>query len=141
MRLLFLDFDGVLHPLTKIEKLHPNGWFCWLPILSELLAPWPDVLIVVHSSWREHFSDAELRQLLQDLGTRMLGSAQGHSKAVAIESVLRANVGNVKHHVVLDDDARLAATLGLNVIQCDPSEGLSSPSTQAALTRWLAATA
>lgn len=136
-RLLFLDFDGVLHPLAKVEELHPDGWFCWRPILSEMLAQWPDVQIVVHSSWRQHFSDPELRQLLQDLGTRTLGSAQGPSKAVAIESVLRANRGSFKDYVVLDDDSRLAALPGLKVIQCDSKLGLSSPATQEELARWL----
>lgn len=93
--------------------------------------------VIVHSSWRQHFSDPELRQLLQDLGARMLCSAQGPSKAVAIESVMRANLGCFKDYVVLDDDARLAAVQGLNVIQCDSKLGLSSPATQEELARWL----
>ena len=44
MRLIFLDFDGVLHPLeAEFEEL---GRFCWLPILTELLTEPP------RESWR-----------------------------------------------------------------------------------------
>lgn len=67
-RLLFLDSDGVLHPLAPINQLHPDRWCYWLNVLVELLEPWPDVEIVVHSSWRMHFSNSELQQLLGPLG-------------------------------------------------------------------------
>ncbi len=138
-RLLFLDFDGVLHPLAPVSELHPDKWFCWLPVLTELLAPWPDVEIVVHSSWRAHFTAAELRQLLGTLGPRVIGGAPSIPKPQAIEAVLKANAGLFRSHVVLDDDARLARHPGLQMILCDPQMGLSSPATQAELSRWLAA--
>lgn len=137
-RLLFIDFDGVLHPLAPTSQLHPNGWFCWLPLLSALLAPWPDVHLVVHSSWRQHFNDGELRQLLGALGRRCIGSAPPVPKAKAIEAVLRANAGRIRAHVVLDDDIRLAEHPGLNVILCDSRLGLSCPETQSKLSKWLA---
>lgn len=48
MRLIFLDFDGVLHPmnvqLTKVKR------FCWIHVLDGLLADHPDVHLVVHST-------------------------------------------------------------------------------------------
>lgn len=136
-RLLFLDFDGVLHPLAPSRALHPHGWFCWLPILEELLRPWPDVDVVVHSSWRTHFSDPELRQLLEGLSNRLIGSVPPTPKAVAIESVLKANMGYYNSYIVLDDDVRLARNTTLQVILCDPVLGLSSKKTQAALSQWL----
>lgn len=137
-RLLFLDFDGVVHPLAPAEQLHPHGWFCWLPLLAEQLRAWPDVQLVVHSSWRTRFDYSELRQLLGALGPRFIGAAPDLPKAQAIESVLRANVGRIRGHVVLDDDKRLEGIPGLNLILCDSKEGLSASKTQAALARWLA---
>jgi hypothetical protein len=140
-RLLFLDFDGVLHPLDKIEVLHPHLWFCWAPLLVELLQPWPDVDIVVHSSWRTEFNDTELRQLLGELAPRVVGSTSALPKAEGIAAILNATRPKVKAHVVLDDDASLAAHPGLNVILCDPRQGISSEAPQAELRAWLLATA
>lgn len=137
-RLLFLDFEGVVHPLAPVEELHPHKWFCWLPLLAEMLRTRPEVQLVVHSSWRNRFDYAELRQLLGSLGTRFIGVAPGLPKAQAIASVLKANTGRFRDHVVLDDDKQLSGTPGLNLILCDPSLGLSAPATQASLARWLA---
>ncbi len=50
MRLIFLDFDGVLHEARG--DLEEGQYFKWLPILTELITPHPDVRVVVHSSWR-----------------------------------------------------------------------------------------
>lgn len=140
-RLLFLDFDGVLHPLDKIEVLHPHKWFCWAPLLDEILEPWPDVQLVVHSSWRAEFDLSELRQLLGALAPRVTGCTSALPKALGIAAVLNASRPPVTAHVVLDDDARLAAHPGLNVIVCNSGQGLSSPDTQAEIKEWLAATA
>lgn len=140
-RLLFLDFDGVLHPLAKVELLHPHGWFCWLPVLVEILAPWTDVKVVVHSSWRTHFTDSELRQLLGSLAPRFVGSAPHLHKPLAIESVLKVNKSSVRAHVVLDDDARLLNHGALNLILCDPASGISAPDVQQKLVAWLNLTA
>lgn len=57
-RLLFLDFDGVSHPLALINQLRSDTWFCWPNVLVELLEPWPDVEIVMHSSWWMHSSNS-----------------------------------------------------------------------------------
>jgi hypothetical protein len=46
-RMLFLDFDGVLHPLDKVELLHPHRWFVWAPLLEDLLRPWPHTTVAV----------------------------------------------------------------------------------------------
>lgn len=63
MRVLFLDFDGVLHPVPAVPTNRVvNGKpvmraiqvlpFEWLPVLAQLLRPHPDVRLIVHSSWR-----------------------------------------------------------------------------------------
>ena len=96
-RLLFIDFDGVLHPLDDVHR--PDGWFRWLPVLADLLAPWPDVRLVVHSSWRYDHSDAELRVLLGQLSSRVVGSVPRLPREQAIENFLQANKGKVSSWV------------------------------------------
>ena len=63
---VFLDFDGVLHPVgvPAIDKefrlIENQDLFVWRPILERLLAPHPMVGIIVSSDWRRLFDDATL---------------------------------------------------------------------------------
>lgn len=59
MRICFLDFDGVLHVSSVFQNPKRGIYigtpghtlFEWQPILEELLAPHPDVKIVLSTSW------------------------------------------------------------------------------------------
>lgn len=55
---LFLDFDGVLHP----NCCPPAECFCLLPPLAETIAQF-DVNVVISSTWRRHKSFRWLRNL------------------------------------------------------------------------------
>jgi hypothetical protein len=71
--ILFLDFDGVLHPNRRTE---PD--FSRLPKLWEILRACPHVDVVLSTSWREIYSPAELLQHLtknggEDLLERIIG--------------------------------------------------------------------
>lgn len=57
---LFLDFDGVLHPEPCYEK---DRLFCCLPRLENSLIDFPFVDIVISSTWRETLTLPELRAL------------------------------------------------------------------------------
>jgi hypothetical protein len=46
--ILFLDFDGVLHP----EPAPTRHYLCRLPMLEEILMDYPKVEIVISSAWR-----------------------------------------------------------------------------------------
>jgi hypothetical protein len=63
-RVLFLDLDGVLHPIG----VEPGASlpFEWLPELAALLSTAPDVAVAVHSSWGERYSVSELTEFLGD---------------------------------------------------------------------------
>jgi len=138
MRLLFLDFDGVLHPSAQYRLVRH---FIWLPKLVWLLERHPDVRVVVHSTWRYDHSDQELRTLLGPLGSRFVGSAPRGPRAQAIESVLQANKGVVKHHFVLDDQAEDFAASNLTVLVLDGRIGISDPAAQLTFVEWLLSTA
>ena len=137
MRLVFLDFDGVLHPLDA--QLPEGRRFCWLPVLESLLAGHPDVHIVVHSSWRYEYNDSELHTLLGPLGQRFAGSVPRGPREQAIELVLQAN-RRVRHHLVLDDDQREFTGTAVNLLLVNSQRGISNETTQTAIRNWLQST-
>lgn len=72
--ILFLDFDGVLHPSIKGE---PD--FCRLELLWNILRACPDVEVVFSTSWRELYPVQALIAFVtqgggEDLAPRFLGT-------------------------------------------------------------------
>jgi hypothetical protein len=61
--ILFLDFDGVLHPNRLTE---PD--FSRLPKLLDILRACPHVDVVFSTSWREIYTPAELLQFISNGG-------------------------------------------------------------------------
>jgi hypothetical protein len=63
---LYLDFDGVLHDgevyvrrgVGPCVATPGRVLFEWMPILEELLAPHPDVAVVLSTSWVRVYSFA-----------------------------------------------------------------------------------
>lgn len=137
MRLVFTDFDGVLHPLDT--ELPEGRRFCWLPVLESLLVGHPDVHIVVHSSWRYEYTNSELHTLLGPLGQRFAGSAPRGQREQAIELVLQAN-RLVRHHLVLDDDKQEFTGTAVNLLLLNSQRGISDEAAQSAIRNWLQAT-
>jgi hypothetical protein len=86
-KILYLDFDGVLHHENVLT--HPDRGiyiaapgrtlFEWMPILEELLAPHPDVAIVLSTSWvlGRSFDYAKSR-LSTSLQKRVIGTTFDH---------------------------------------------------------------
>lgn len=72
--ILFLDFDGVLHPYSCGDE----GLFCKVALLWKILRACPDVKVVFSTSWREIFSFEEMVLFVtrgggEDLATRFIG--------------------------------------------------------------------
>lgn len=61
MALLFLDFDGVLHPQIDGEATPADLLFCHLPRLERVLRDFPSIEIVISSTWRYHFTLEKIR--------------------------------------------------------------------------------
>lgn len=79
--ILFLDFDGVLHPdaaylVNGRPTLKAEGQlFMWAPLLVEVLADLPDVQIVLSTSWARELSFNRARRWLpHELRTRVIGA-------------------------------------------------------------------
>lgn len=166
MRVLFLDFDGVLHPLglqvqpgrfvngKPVAKAVTVDWFCWLGLLEQLLADHPDVRLVAHTSWRESHDEAQLGAYLGPLQHRYLGATRGDlPKYPSILAWLEANPG-VTSYRMLDDavqefphdpvEDRLGdvkeSPYGPAVpefIACDHQHGIAAPEVQHRLRAWL----
>lgn len=74
--LLFLDFDGVLHP-ENLRTEDRDQLFCELPLLHEILRATPKVEVVFSTSWRLLYPRQELIQMVTkeapDLAPRFIG--------------------------------------------------------------------
>ena len=150
MRVLFLDFGGVLHPSGLDDDARTGSAgagaglarldvFCWFDILAGLLASHPDVFVVVHSNWRHVSSAEEIGDLLGDLGKRYLGCVPPGPRHEAIRAWLARHPG-VESYRILDDAARaFGDPPPAELILCDPRTGVSEPSVQAQLRAWLQA--
>ncbi|NKE68647.1 hypothetical protein RAMLITH_22760 [Ramlibacter sp. RBP-2] len=136
MRVLFLDFDGVL---TKVAAEGERVvLFEWLPLLAALLVPWPDVRIVVHSTWRYDHTDEELRKLLGPLAARFIGAVPRGPRAEAIRWFLYSNAAITDYLVVDDSCAEFPEDFSGPLVVCDPLFGISDARVRAAIAAWLA---
>lgn len=136
MRLLTLDFDGVFHN-AKAGPMSGER-FVWVPLLADLLAPWPDVKLAVHSTWRYDHSDAELAELLAPMQSRFIGAAPRGPRELAIQGLVYALKGRLTDWRVLDDSPEEFRELGSErLIVCEPATGLSAPAVQQRLRSWL----
>lgn len=69
--ILFLDFDGVLHTEPCFDQTKS---FCFLPRLESVLRDYPQIKIVISSTWRESRSLEELQNLFsEDIAKRVVG--------------------------------------------------------------------
>lgn len=136
MRVLFLDFDGVLTKVAAEDE--PVVLFEWLPLLAALLDPWPDVRIVVHSTWRYDHTDDELRGLLGPLSARFVGMVPRGPRAEAIRWFLYSNPA-ITDYLVLDDScAEFPQDFSGPLVICDPLFGVSDARVREAIAGWLA---
>jgi hypothetical protein len=151
MRVLFLDFDGPLHPVSSVadwastgktlRELRDDpgrGLFRWNDTLADMLAAHTDVAIVVHSGWRTMTREFELREYLGRLGERFIGTTEvGPARYPGIQRLVD-RFGF--HDYVILDDATHEFPAGLpELISVDPEKGLSEPAVRANLLAWLEA--
>jgi hypothetical protein len=124
--LLFLDFDGVLHPASAYQ----THAFSHAPALARCVAPY-DCEIVISSSWRFSYTLDELRSLLpRELAMRVTGAtgpAHVGSQARYIEicKYLQKRMLQTDAWRALDDAAWEFPHGLRNLVSCDPNVGLA----------------
>lgn len=150
-RVIFLDFDGVLHPPQAIAGAKPPlepheilaGWpatFQHLGILTDLLQKHSDIAVVVSSSWRIFLNDAQLGELLSPIA-RWYGGSVGNpqiGRDVAIRAWLELNA--ITDYVVLDDQPKFfpgPAGSWPTLILCKSETGISDIMVQQSLRDWM----
>ncbi|MEF9405236.1 HAD domain-containing protein [Ralstonia solanacearum species complex bacterium KE055] len=163
--LLFLDYDGVLHPdaaylVRGRPELRAEGeLFMWAPILEEILAPYPQVQLVLSTSWVRVLGFSRARDFLpKALSGRVIGgtwhsamgrhaggthkvdsswfvSASRHDQIARYVARARFPVAD---WVAVDDDGEGWDVAMLDhLILTDGGLGLSDPEVQSALQRRL----
>lgn len=151
--ILFLDFDGVLHPDDAyLEKGGPvlraeGSLFMWAPFLADLLATHTHVKIVLSTSWVKHLGFSRTRRYLPLLLRERVIGATWHSDMAGPDGffdwdqatryqqitryVLRAQLEN---WIALDDDDEgWSESAASHLILTDPARGVADPATVAAL--------
>lgn len=130
MLLLFLDFDGVLHPRATVKNL-----FMHLPRIEGVLRDFHYVQVVISSSWREATSLSEMQEMFsEDLRQRIIGTTPlvdieyppgpvGHrEEEIRIYMAQTEFVG--KPWLALDDEAPFFSPGCPNLILCNSRTGL-----------------
>ncbi len=137
MALLFLDFDGVLHPEPCYRD---EDLFCRRPLFESVMREAPAVEIVITSTWRESRDLATLRGFFSDdIAARIVGVTPSwrdlpelaaligptYVRQIEIEGWLRQQQNRVwESWIALDDKAYWFRPFLPNLVLCDASTGL-----------------
>ena len=136
-KVLYLDFDGVLHPASP----GIDGLFSKAHLLEPLLEAHP-IPIIVASSWRFTHSLKTLQSKLPKAiaqhvagttGTAVIGK---HARFQEITKHLQAN-SDIHDWRALDDSYWEFPSLCKELIRCNPNTGIS-PKEVTLLADWLA---
>ena len=141
-RVLFLDFDGVLHPTLEdfddsSDACITTPLFGWLSGLAAALEPYPDVGIAVQSTWRYTHDPDELRELLGPLGVRFLGATPRGPRYESILWWLHLNPSFQSHRILDDNPREFPEPAPAELIVCHPHRGVSDPEVLRQLREWL----
>lgn len=142
-KVLFIDFDGVLHPSVLSRFDGPPAphigteLFGWLPALAGALRSHPDVAVVVHSIWRYTHDLDGLHDLLGALGNRVIGTTPRGAPLESVLGWLDMNPRFASYRILGADPTDFPIPLPSELILCDPRAGVSAPAVLAAIRQLL----
>jgi hypothetical protein len=127
-RVLFLDFDGVLHPVGCPQEER----FCQRPRFESVMRQFPEVRIVISSSWRRIYKVDWLRsRFSRDIAERIVGTTQLWVPD-ELQSRYQEIVGFAGKHglpgsswLALDDSADQFPLGCQHLVLCDSRHGLT----------------
>ena len=140
MSLLFLDFDGVLHPEPCYRD---EDLFCRRPLFEAVMREAPSVEIVITSTWRETRDLETLRGFFSDdIAVRIIGVTPSwldllalaeeigptYLRQIEIEGFLRQQNRVWESWIALDDKAHWFRPFLPNLVLCDAKTGLCEQS-------------
>lgn len=144
IRLLFLDFDGVLHSTDAV--VIPELQFRHLGLLSGLLDAHPEVRIVISSNWASSHDLESLKERLGGIGHRVVGSIAGEHPRLSRfrQCETMAARLNTPSWIMIDDQVQIVfgdeagkPEMMRRVIFCDSTLGLTTPGVKEKLLTWL----
>lgn len=123
-KLIFLDFDGVLHPCTA-------GTFIYLDLLQDFMRAQPAILVVLSTSWRlDHTWDDLLKLFADDIRPRIVGLTPALPDTIPAPREAEINAWRIENRafglswVALDDDPTLFRPGCPNLVRCETIKGL-----------------
>lgn len=123
--LLFLDFDGVLHPYKSFHTR--EGLFAKKFFIEELLRMYEKVSVVISSSWGKQYNLNEMKAFFsEDVRHRFVGYISNHSdnRGMDIYEWLISH-GEIETPCVAVDDMAYFET-GFPVVWADTRTGLTT---------------
>jgi len=127
--LLFLDVDGVLHPV-ETDYSFSSRFFSRLPLLEELLREFRSVEVVISSDWRLAESIEQLqRYFSEDIRHRIIGATPqinpeavvDYRRQLEIQAWLDGNGRHDAEWVALDDWPQSFETGFARLVLTDPT--------------------
>ena len=128
LMVLFLDFDGVLHPDPPNSS---NPLWCRTELLVNWLESRPDVEVVVSSTWRHGHNLQELQNLVPPgLACRLVGCTglvheELYARQRECEEWMRENRDPWVHWIALDDRVWNFRPFEKRLIPCPRSTGIN----------------
>ena len=133
--ILFLDFDGVLHPAVNFNDAL---LLCKLPLVEDVLRRRPAVSVVISSTWRDTRTLPELRGFFSaDIAPRVIDvtpawrevqddeSFGAYVRQAEIEAWLRTAGRGWESWLAVDDQPHLFKPFCKNLLSTNPATGLT----------------
>lgn len=134
--ILFLDFDGVLHPQFEGGMVPEDIAFCHRHAFESVMRDFPLVQIVISSTWRLVFDLENLRNRFSaDIGDRIIGATPSvestqtigiNRREVEILEWLSANEQQARPWLALDDAPWLFEAHHDRVVVCQSMLGFDA---------------
>lgn len=140
---LFIDIDGVLHPMSAIRfdfvdrelVIEGEHLMRWAPILYDLIEAF-DVPLIVHSSWRHIYSlDEIVCAFPLPIRSRISDMTSDPGRYEGILSYVERH--QIERFAVLDDMPGAFPPGWPHLIVCDSELGISTPEVQERIRRFL----
>jgi len=129
---VFIDFDGVLHPEPCYRK---EQLFCFLPRFQDVMRGFQSVDVVISSSWREDEGLDQLRRYFaEDIAARIVGTTPAlrdmpmnggflYPREWEIETWMRRERDAWEAWIAVDDRPYWFRPFSRNLVICDPQTG------------------
>jgi hypothetical protein len=125
--LVFLDFDGVMHPVG----CDPARYFCQRDLFEAVMREHPQVRIVITSTWRHAYPMAEIKRFFSpDIAERIVGKTPTHEddgddhvRYLEIRKVLQNPKVAGARWIAIDDSDHEFPQGCANLVLCSPQRG------------------